>query len=245
MLVKGKIAYLTIDDSPSSDFRRKVNYLSSKKIPAIFFCIGKLLEKRKRVVIHAIKKGFIIGNHSYSHIPFSKLTLVKAKKEIKKTDEIIEWLYKEAKVKRPIKVFRFPELDKGAGNKSYPNVNWNNPKVKALQTYLKKLGYKQPKFKNINYRWYKKAGLDKCIDVDCTYDSYDWTVSDKSYEHGIKSLKDLLNRMDENVPEGGRGLNFKKSADIIMMHDHPKLKEMFIPMIKKMLRKNIKFQSFV
>lgn len=239
-----KIVYLTIDDAPSSDFKRKVDYLSSKNIPAIFFCIGRLLKKRRRVVIYAIKKGFIIGNHSYSHTPFSKLSLVEAKKEIKKTDEIIEELYKKAGVKRPIKVFRFPELDKGDGNKNYPNIDWNHPKVKALQEYLKRLGYRQPKFKNITYKWYKKVRLDKCVDVDCTYDSYDWTVSDKSYEHGIRTLKDLLARMDENVPEGGRGLNFKESADIIMMHDHSNIKEMFVPMIEKLIKKGVKFGNF-
>ena len=244
-MMKMKTAYLTIDDGPSSDFKRKVDYLSSKKISAIFFCIGKLLEKRKKIVIYAIKKGFIIGNHSYSHIPFSKLSLIECKKEIKRTDEIIEQLYKEVRVKRLIKVFRFPELDKGVGNESYPKIDWNNPKVKALQEYLKKLGYRQPKFKNINYKWYKKAGLHKSIDVDCTYDSYDWTVADKNYEHGIKNLKDLFARMDENVPEGMRGLNFKGSSDIIMMHDDPRIKDIFIPMIEKLLKKGIKFQNFI
>ena len=240
-----KIAYLTVDDCPSSDFKRKVDFLLLKNIPAIFFCIGKLMEKRKKVIIYAIKKGFIIGNHSYSHIPFSKLSLREAKREIKKTDEIIEQLYKGAGIKRPIKVFRFPNLDKGDGNKNYPFVDWNNPKVRALQEYLKKLGYRQPKFKNINYKWYKKAGLNRCVDVDCTYDSYDWTVSDKSYEHGIKTLKDLLSRMDEDVPEGMRGLNFKGSSDIMMMHDHANINGFFVPMIEKLLKKGIKFQGFI
>lgn len=238
-----KITYLTIDDCPSADFKRKVDFLSSKKIPAIFFCIGRLLELRGEFAIYAIKKGFIIGNHSYSHTPFSKLSIAEANEEIKKTDEIIEQLYEKAGVERPIKVFRFPELDKGCGNKDYPNINWDHPKVKALQEYLKKLGYKQPRFKGINYKWYKKAGLDKCMDVDCTFDSYDWTVSDKSYQHGIRDLKDLLARMDEDVPEGMRGLNFKASSDIIMMHDHEEIKDFFIPMIEKLLRKGVRFEN--
>ena len=243
-MVRNKKVYLTIDDCPSSDFKRKVDFLLSKKIPAIFFCIGKLIKNRKKDVIYAIKKGFIIGNHSYNHIPFSKLSLREAKKEIKKTDEIIDRLYKEAGVKRNIKVFRFPNLDKGDGNKNYPFFDWSNKKVMALQDYLKQLGYRQPKFLGINYKWYKKAKLDKCVDVDCTYDSYDWTVSDKSYEHGIKTLNDLLARMDENVPECMRGLNFKGSTDIIMMHDHANIKNFFVPMIEKLLKKGIKFEEF-
>ncbi|MCD6471339.1 polysaccharide deacetylase family protein, partial [bacterium] len=51
---------LTVDDCPSSDFKRKVDFLLLKNIPAIFFCIGKLTEKRKKVIIYAIKNGFII-----------------------------------------------------------------------------------------------------------------------------------------------------------------------------------------
>jgi len=224
-----KIAYLTIDDAPSSDFKRKVDYLYKQKIPAIFFCNGKLLEKRPQDIVYAIKKDFIIGNHAYSHPNFSKLTLKKYLEQIKRTDEIIEELYKKAGVKRPIKVFRFPYLEKGGANK------------KAIQETLKKLGYTQPKFKDINYKWYKKEGLNKDIDVYPSYDTYDWTVADKSYEFGIKSLEDLFARMNENVPEGCRGLNFKGSNEIIMMHDDPRIKEMFIPMINK-LKSKVKFK---
>ena len=58
-----KIAYLTIDDAPSNDFKRKVDYLLSKSIPAIFFCRGNLMEKRPEVVTYAIKKveGIRVG----------------------------------------------------------------------------------------------------------------------------------------------------------------------------------------
>lgn len=244
-MIKNKLVYLTIDDCPSEDFKRKVDFLASKSIPTIFFCIGKLMKERKNLVIYAIKKGFIIGNHSYNHISFSKLSLKEAMKEIKKADEIIEELYKTSGISRPIKVFRFPELDKGAGTNNYPYFGIRNPKVRKLQEYLKNLGYRQPKFKNLNYEWYRKAKLDKCFDVDCTYDSYDWTVSDKSYEHGIRSLNDVLKRMDENNPEGMRGLNFVGSSDIIMMHDHDSIKDFFIPMINKLIQKNVKFGKFI
>jgi peptidoglycan/xylan/chitin deacetylase (PgdA/CDA1 family) len=240
-----KEAYLTIDDAPSEDFKRKVAYLSFKRIPAIFFCIGKLMERRPKQVIYAIRNNFVIGNHSYSHIPFSKLSLIEAKKEIKRTDEIIEDLYNKAKVERKIKVFRFPELDKGDGNEDYPKINWGCPKVKALQEYLKELGYQQPQFKGINYKWYRKAGLNKCVDVDCTYDSYDWAVANKSYELGIKTIRDLFERMEEDKPEEMRGLNFEGSSDIIMMHDDVRIKELFIPLIEKLLEKGIKFKSAV
>lgn len=40
-----KIVYLTIDDSPSIYMEEKINYLYSRNIPAIVFCIGNLIEK--------------------------------------------------------------------------------------------------------------------------------------------------------------------------------------------------------
>ncbi len=225
-----KTAYLTIDDAPSKDFKRKVNYLASKGIPAIFFCRGDFLEKRSKAAIYAIKKGFIIGNHSYDHPNFSKIPLEEAENQIKKTDEIIEELYRKACVRRPIKVFRFPELDKGGENKE------------VLQKFLKKLGYEQPKFEKINYKWYKKDGHHKDVDVYCTYDTYDWAVLEANPPHGIKGLKEVLARMDEDVPEGHRGLNYPNSNEIIIMHDFSETADMFIPMIKKLVKKGLKFE---
>jgi peptidoglycan/xylan/chitin deacetylase (PgdA/CDA1 family) len=224
-----KIAYLTIDDAPSKDFKRKVDYLLSKNILAIFFCRGELLKQRPKIVIYAIKKGFIIGNHSYNHPYFSRLILKQCFEQIKKTDEIIDKLYKKAEVRRPIKVFRFPSLDKGGKNK------------KAVQILLKKLGYKQPKFKNITYKWYQKEH-GKDIDVYCSYDTYDWTTIDKKPEFGIKGLKEVLERMEEDDPEGCRGLNYKGSNEIIMMHDFTGTAHMFKPMIEHLLAKGIVFK---
>ena len=62
-----KIAYLTIDDAPSKDFIRKLDFLSSKNIPAILFCEGRFLEERFDDGVCAIRKGYIVGNHGYDH----------------------------------------------------------------------------------------------------------------------------------------------------------------------------------
>ena len=225
-----KTAYLTIDDAPSKDFKRKVDYLFSKNVPAIFFCIGELMRKRPKVIIYAIKKGFIIGNHSYNHPNFSKLTLIESFEQIKETDDIIEKLYKKAGIKRPIKIFRFPYLKKGGKNK------------KAIQRFLKKSGYKQPKFENITYEWYKKQGLHKDIDVCYSYDVMDWATIEKKPMYGIKGLKEVLARMDENVPEGCRGLNYPNSNEIIGLHDQEKTAKMFPLIIEKLIEKNLKFK---
>lgn len=110
-----KAVYLTIDDSPSSSFKDHVALLKKKEIPAVFFCIGKLMKNHWADLKMAIQNGFIIANHSYSHPSFSDLDLESAKNEIKKTDDLIQELYEEVGVELTRKYFRFPYGDKGDG----------------------------------------------------------------------------------------------------------------------------------
>ena len=240
-----KIAYLTIDDAPSKDFRRKVDYLLFKKIPAIFFCEGELLNKRPKVVIYAIKKGFIIGNHSYNHQLFSDLTLKQCFGQIKKADEIIDKLYEKAGVKRPAKLFRFPFGDKGGLMHEEVFKRYTGKgkiRKEKIQDFLRKLGYTQPKFKGITYSYYNKAGLLKDVDWNWTYDCFDHTIFDPEPTFGIKSLKNIFERMEEDVPEGCRGLNYAGSEEIIVIHDFTKTAFTFKPIIERLLAKGIIFK---
>jgi len=219
--MKRKIVYLTIDDSPSSDFKRKVNYLYSKKIPAIFFCRGDYMKKREKWVIYAIKKGFVIGNHSYSHPFFSLISTKRAREEIKKTDSIIEKIYKKAKIKRPEKIFRFPYGDKCIERR------------RKIQKILLELGYKQPEFKNINYFWFRKLGFKKDLDVSWTYDIM---------EYKIYPLQKIFHKMKKRNSLFSGSLINNKSNEIILTHDHEKTIKMFIPIIEKLISMNLKFE---
>lgn len=105
--------HLTIDDCPSKDFNKKVGYLLTKDIPALMFCVGKHITKELETdLIAAIKRGFIIGNHSWHHYDFTTLTDREIESEISKTDELINRLHKIAGVKQKVKYFRFPYLKK-------------------------------------------------------------------------------------------------------------------------------------
>lgn len=244
-----KVGYLTIDDGPTSDFKRKVDFLSNKKFPAIFFCRGDRLEKQPEDVIYAIKKGYIIGNHSYEHQRFSKISLKECFQQIRKTDEIIEKIYNEADVERPVKLFRFPHGDKGSGMDA--EIGWpkNEEKklfMRGIQNYLKKLGYTQPLFENISYKWYKDAELHLDYDIYWTYDTHDWAIaknqSTQERVHDYYSLGSLIARMDEDVPEGGRGLNSSKSNEIFLLHDYPGIEYLFKPLIEALSAKGIYFK---
>ena len=224
-----KQAYLTIDDSPTIDFKHKVNFLLEKNIPCVFFCEGQRILDFMDDVITAITKGFAIENHSWNHPDFDTLTQEEIRSQIVRTDTLIDELYHRAGIIRDQKLFRFPYLRKGAENKSF------------AQSVLEELGYTQPHFSTITYEWYQQEGFQNELDVVCTYDSMDWTVANGSHMFGIKNLQDLLMRMDENEPEGRRGLNYPYSNEIIMMHDIPSISSCFNPMIERLLEKGIKF----
>ena len=133
-----KKIYLTIDDSPSSSFRSNLDFLISHKIPAVFFCIGNRMESAWEDLIYAIQQGYPIGNHSYTHPHFSDLSLGAAKKEIQKTDALIEKLYKDAGQPDYDRLFRFPYGDKGDGKYGFQFLSRKEAKEKR-QTRLGRL----------------------------------------------------------------------------------------------------------
>lgn len=241
-----RIAYITIDDGPSPDTKNKVDYLATNNIPAIFFCTGDHMEKYPEAVIYAIQKGFIIGNHGYSHKHASELGFRKTTEEIIKTEKIINELYEKAGVKRPIKVFRFPYGDKGNRTNFFnqPKNNAHEIIVKNnLQLFLKRHGFKQPAFENITYEYYKKQKYDSDTDVIWTYDTHDYALRNQQRQQdmNIFSLEDLLKRMDVDNPAIGLGLNGTLSNEIILLHDFDNLTNLFQPLIEKLKSKGFIF----
>jgi peptidoglycan/xylan/chitin deacetylase (PgdA/CDA1 family) len=240
-----KIAYLTIDDAPSADFALKVDYLYSKGIPAVFFCPGEALEKRPELVVEALHKGFVIGNHSYDHPHFSEITLEAGFEQIQKTDELLERIYQRAGVPFSNKYFRFPYGDKGAltGDDPFAPVSDAGLAHKqALQDLLRALGYSQPAFDDVTYQYYRSAGLLADIDWYWTYDVVEWSLFQVQHAHGIETLADVFARMDEVVPEGGRGLSTPGSAEIILTHDHVETTPVFPAIIERLQSKGLDFQ---
>lgn len=254
-ILKSKQVYLTIDDAPSKDFKKKVDYLYKRNIKAIFFCIGQNMERYKEDVVYAINKGFIIGNHSYEHKHFSDLSMEEGKESIKKTDKIINEIYKMSGKERPIKVFRFPYLDQGGDNSGEDyESKWARPKREwslfprkerrmALQYFLKELGYTHPLFKGIKQEFLINEKIMDDIDVNCTFDQMEYYLGVKNAPYGMEKEEAILARIDEDVPFGGRALNYLDSSDIIMIHDHENTTDLFYKIIDKYIEKNFEFRD--
>ena len=198
-----KRAWLTIDDAPTEDFRQRVDELNARGIRAVWFCLGERLERYPEEAVHAVRNGHILGNHSYDHPAFSKLSLGEAREQIARTERLLDGIYARAGVPRPVKLFRFPYLDDGG-----------DIKRDELQSLLRGMGFEQPGFPGVTYPWWKQKGRPERIDVGCTYDTWDWRL-----QEGGEMLPELLARMDEHAPEQGKGLNDAPgSNEVIMMH---------------------------
>lgn len=238
-----KTTYLTIDDSPSPDFMEKVDYLKNKDIPAVFFCIGEKMAAHPQAIVEAIHCGFVIANHTYTHPSFSDITIAEAKKEIEQTDMLIDELYQEAGVARPAKWFRFPYGDKG--DKKYGKVlSWlpgNEQRRAAIQDLLKQYRYTQSDFGDVTYDFMRKAHLLTDLDWSWSFDIMEWSLMMDKPVQGIKSIEDVLKRMDENQPKDCRGtIWFEKrwlcsdSAEIILLHDHEETTHYFYRIVDKL-----------
>lgn len=251
-----KKAYLTIDDAPSKDFRNKVDFLLENQIPALFFCNGEQMAKYENDLIYAIHHGYIIGNHSFTHPYFSDLTLEECRSEIRRTDDLVEQIYQKSGVERPGKFFRFPYFDPGgdASGAEYrkdcqdpPRVRaafLRNDKRKAIQEFLRSLGYRQPRFQGINHHWFQKAGLLDSLDVFSTYDQKEYWLNKEDAPGGLHQAEGILARIDKDNPQEGLTLTDPGTADIILIHDHgfsEPLNELFYRIIKRYIEKGICF----
>lgn len=235
--------YLTIDDSPSVHTDEMIDYLVEKKIPALLFVRGDLLEKNFAPIIRAIKHGFVIGNHSYAHKPFGEYTYEQSIEDIEKCDRLIVSAYEQADVERPGKYFRFPYLDRGDGDRterdfnSFVHININtDERVKNIQSYLKANGYAQP-FKT-NHSAYQNQSIASAVDCLMTYSSFDWMLTKRHIgKWDYKNIDDLKQRIDESDMK-------KFDGNITIFHDQDETLHTFKSLIDHMIIKGYKFLDF-
>lgn len=118
---------LTFDDVPDPRFTPQVlDILKKYKVKATFFIVGKRAEKHPALVKRMVREGHIIGNHSYSHPEFSKLTMNDFRKQILHTGDIIRNLtgYTPKMIRPPYGDINEKQLQ-WAQKQQYSIVNWN------------------------------------------------------------------------------------------------------------------------
>src|SRR3984893_6484311 len=89
--VDGPYIAMTFDDGPSDKLTPKLlNLLAAHHIKATFFVIGQNVVEHPEIVRRAAREGHEIGNHSWSHANFGKISDESARRELQKTDDAIK-----------------------------------------------------------------------------------------------------------------------------------------------------------
>ena len=82
---------LTFDDGPDETYTPKIlAILEKEKIPATFFVVGINAERNIPLLQRLYKSGYEIGNHTFTHSNFARMSLDRAEFEMKTTRALIE-----------------------------------------------------------------------------------------------------------------------------------------------------------
>nr|WP_242948008.1 polysaccharide deacetylase family protein [Clostridium baratii] len=172
-----------------------LNILDKYNIKATFFVMGKWLsfsdenaEKLKKIK----EGGHEIGNHSYLHPNFSRISNEKIEEEVKKTDELIEGIIGEK-----TKLFRFPSGD------------YNERAAKKIY----ELGYMPIQWDADSVDWKEDGESVEYERVKKKIKNGSITLFHNNAKHTPKNLERLIKELQSE------GYEFKKIGDMIYKED--------------------------
>ena len=89
--VDGPYIAMTFDDGPSATLTPKLlELLAAHHIKATFFVIGENVAEHPEIVARAAREGHEIGNHSWSHPNFGKMSDEGVRSQLQRTDDAIK-----------------------------------------------------------------------------------------------------------------------------------------------------------
>jgi peptidoglycan-N-acetylglucosamine deacetylase len=86
----GPYIAMTFDDGPSATLTPKLlDLLAARHMKATFFVIGENVAEHPEIVERAAREGHEIGNHSWSHPNFGKMSQESVRSQLRRTDDAI------------------------------------------------------------------------------------------------------------------------------------------------------------
>ena len=86
----GRALYLTFDDGPNADHTTRVlDLLAQHDARATFFVLGQQAERHPDLMRRIAAEGHALGNHSYDHPSFLRISPAEQMAQIERTDAII------------------------------------------------------------------------------------------------------------------------------------------------------------
>jgi peptidoglycan/xylan/chitin deacetylase (PgdA/CDA1 family) len=124
---RDKRVALTFDDGPDRTFTPQIlNVLKQYNVKATFFLIGRRAAEHPDIVRRIVREGHVVGNHSYSHPLFTKLTVGEFARQIGDAESVLTDLtgYAPKFVRPPYGEITEEQL-LWADSRHYTIVNWN------------------------------------------------------------------------------------------------------------------------
>ncbi|WP_409344477.1 polysaccharide deacetylase family protein [Paenibacillus sp. MBLB4367] len=118
---------LTFDDAPDAKYTPQVlDVLKAHKVKATFFLVGHRANLHPDLVRRMVREGHAIGNHSYNHPNFAKLSLESFTQQIEQTQNILKPLigYNPRLIRPPYGEIKQEQLEWAAA-RHMMIVNWN------------------------------------------------------------------------------------------------------------------------
>lgn len=250
--------YLTIDDSPSGVFPQLCDFLKERSIPAAFFMRGDLMTLYPQRVVQAIKDGFMVANHSWSHYHASRLDASLGAGQVVKTQKYIDDAYEAAGIARPGPYMRFPHMDSGLGSwplppeaftaeeqqevrdvymRFYRSVNMEEPddasrvRHRDIEIALRDKGFSQMDFQGVRVPWYLRYAESSAVSTQGTFCHPDWILAGR-HKGKLPDEERSVEALNRNFDQF---LAANPGNHILVMHDSVELWPHFQKLIKHML----------
>lgn len=140
---KEKNIYLTFDNGYEQGHTEEIlNTLKEENVPATFFVTGHYVNREPELIKRMVNDGHIIGNHSYHHPDFSRMTKENVQKELETLEAAVADItdQKEMKYLRPPRGIFNEETLKWSNDLGYIHIfwslafqDWNTDKQKGKQ----------------------------------------------------------------------------------------------------------------
>lgn len=255
--------YLTIDDAPSGYFPDLCDFLMAQSIPAVFFVRGDLASLYPDRLVQAIKSGFTIANHGWSHHHASRLGVDLTLREIDKAQALIDTIY--ARAGQPTNRFiRFPHMDSGLGawplppefftpaeqerihsdyagfyrNDMTPPSDAHRVINEAIEMELRARGYRQIMFENVTVPWYQRYAASSAVSTQGTFCHPDWYLN-RRHRDKLPAERDPIDVLNENF-DAFMATN-PEGNHILVMHDAIELWPHFAALIAHIRARGLDF----
>lgn len=84
-----KCVALTFDDGPVPQTRAVLNILRQRGARATFFVLGSLASRNPKLLRRMVREGHVVGNHSWDHAMFTRLSYAAIRSELQRTQRVI------------------------------------------------------------------------------------------------------------------------------------------------------------